>query len=126
MWIYGRSDFTISIMGANIYPEDIEQCVYADAELSKITRSFCQGIAEKNNNVKPAFYFEIMVDPSKNLELMFQKSITENLRKINLDYREAWRENKESLIPEIHLHKIGEGPFKMETGQIKQRRMLKL
>ncbi len=126
MWVYGRRDFTISIMGANIYPEDIEQCIYADAELSKITRSFCQCIAEKEDKkVRPAFYFEINVVPSKDLELKFQTSITTNLRKINLDYREAWNEYSETLQPEIHLYQVGEGPFKMEHGQIKQRRMLK-
>ena len=31
-WIYGRRDYTVSVMGANIYPEDIEQCLYADAD----------------------------------------------------------------------------------------------
>ena len=126
MWVYGRKDFTISIMGANIYPEDIEQCVYADAQLSEITRSFCQSIVEKEGSkVRPAFYFEISVAPSKDLELKFQTSILENLRKINLDFREAWNEYSETLLPEIHLYAIGEGPFKLENGQIKQRRMLK-
>jgi phenylacetate-coenzyme A ligase PaaK-like adenylate-forming protein len=37
-WVFGRRDFTISVMGANIYPEDLEQCVYADPELARITR----------------------------------------------------------------------------------------
>ena len=41
LWIYGRRDFTISVMGANIYPEDLEQCLYAEPELARITRSFC-------------------------------------------------------------------------------------
>ncbi|MCX6257152.1 MAG: phenylacetate--CoA ligase family protein [Bacteroidia bacterium] len=45
IWVYGRRDFTISIMGANIYPEDIEQCLYADLNLAKITRSFCLSIS---------------------------------------------------------------------------------
>src|SRR5712691_10900609 len=30
LWIYGRRDATISVMGANIYPEDIETIVYRD------------------------------------------------------------------------------------------------
>ena len=28
LWIHGRSDATISVMGANIYPEDIETIIY--------------------------------------------------------------------------------------------------
>jgi phenylacetate-CoA ligase len=126
IWVYGRRDFTISIMGANIYPEDIEQCIYADAELSKITCSFCQSIAEKEDSkVRPALYFEINTAPSKELELKFQASITGNLKKINMDYKEAWKEYSEVLLPEIHLYRTGEGPFKMENGQIKQKRLLK-
>jgi phenylacetate-CoA ligase len=126
MWIYGRKDFTISIMGANIYPEDIENCIYADPVLSHITRSFCQSVGEtKDRQVKPVFYFEITTPPTNELIQHFQNSITENLRTINLDYKSAWSEYKETLIPEIHLFLVGEGPFKMENSQIKQRRVLK-
>ncbi|MES2252346.1 MAG: hypothetical protein V4482_01505 [Pseudomonadota bacterium] len=126
MWVYGRKDFTISIMGANIYPEDIEQCVYADPFLREITRSFCQSTMEtKESAIRPVFYFEINVTPTEELKLKFQTTITENLRRINLDYKAAWNEHKDVLLPEIHLYPIGEGPFKMENGQIKQRRMLK-
>ncbi|RZI45724.1 phenylacetate--CoA ligase family protein [Candidatus Finniella inopinata] len=125
MWIYGRSDFTISVMGANIYPEDIEQIIYSDASLSEITRSFCQGIVHKeDHSVRPAFYFEITVPSTKELGLKFQRSITENLCRINADFREAWAEYHETLIPEIHLYQMGEGPFKMRPGQIKQKRVL--
>ncbi len=28
LWVYGRKDSTLSVMGANIYPEDIEQALY--------------------------------------------------------------------------------------------------
>jgi len=47
LWIYGRKDSTISIMGANIYPEDIEQCLYAEPDLARVTRSFCIGLHEE-------------------------------------------------------------------------------
>ena len=41
LWIYGRKDSTVSVMGANIYPEDLEQALYDEAELAGITHSFC-------------------------------------------------------------------------------------
>ena len=34
LWIHGRRDATISVMGANIYPEDIETVLYRDPELA--------------------------------------------------------------------------------------------
>src|SRR5258708_11559579 len=32
LWIHGRRDATISVMGSNIYPEDIESPLYRDPE----------------------------------------------------------------------------------------------
>lgn len=126
MWIYGRKDFTISVMGANIYPEDLEQCIYADKELSKITKSFCQSLSEgENSEVRPAFYFEILIEPNDNLKKHFADSILKNLIEINADFREAWHEYPDTLVPEIHLFREGEGPFKFDAGKIKQARILK-
>jgi phenylacetate-CoA ligase len=126
LWIYGRRDSTISIMGANIYPEDIEQCLYADKELAKITRSFCQAVFEgKNAEVRPAFYFEIAVEPTEELKRKFASSILQKLIQLNADFREAWHEYPETLKPEICLFPIGEGPFKADQSKIKQTRIVK-
>ena len=126
VWVFGRSDFTISIMGANIYPEDIDRCVYQHKKIAEITRSFCQGVAEDGKgNVRPAFYFEIEIAPTKALAEEFRHAMIEGLRNLNADFAEAWGEYKETLIPEIHLHRIGEGPFMRKQGEIKQKRMLK-
>ncbi|MCX6291495.1 MAG: phenylacetate--CoA ligase family protein [Bacteroidetes bacterium] len=126
MWIYGRRDFTISIMGANIYPEDIEQCLYSDKELAKITRSFCQAVSEgENAAVRPAFYFEITETPTEELKKKFAESILQKLIILNADFREAWHEYAETLKPEIHLFPIGDGPFKNDQNKIKQTRVIK-
>ncbi len=126
IWIYGRKDFTISIMGANIYPEDLEQCIYADKELSKITKSFCQSLSESENaEVRPAFYFEIIIEPNDYLKKRFADSILQNLLELNADFREAWHEYPDTLVPEIHLFREGEGPFKSDEGKIKQTRIIK-
>jgi phenylacetate-CoA ligase len=126
LWVYGRRDFTISIMGANIYPEDIEQCLYADKELAEITRSFCQAVLEvKDAEVRPAFYFEIIVKPTKELKKKFEKSILQKLILLNADFREAWHEYPETLKPEIYLFPVGGGPFKVNQNKIKQARFIK-
>ncbi len=126
LWIYGRRDFTISIMGANIYPEDIEQCLYADEDLAKITRSFCQAVVEgEKAQVRPAFYFEISEIPSEELKKKFADSIVQKLIHLNADFREAWHEYADTLKPEIHLFPFGEGPFKMDENKIKQARVIK-
>ncbi len=126
LWIYGRRDFTISVMGANIYPEDLEQCLYAEPELARITRSFCQSLSEtQSGGVRPCFFFEIEVEPNHDLAQRFSESILHHLLKLNADFRAAWYEYPETLVPEVQLYRLGQGPFKGEPGQIKQTRLLK-
>ena len=126
LWVYGRRDFTISIMGANIYPEDIEQSLYTDMDLAHITRSFCQSLLESpEGEVRPCFHFEITEKPSEDLTQRFSHSILKHLREINADFRKAWEEHPKTMIPEIRLHNLGEGPFKTDSERIKQIRKVK-
>jgi phenylacetate-CoA ligase len=123
--IYGRRDYTISVMGANIYPEDIEQCLYDDTELAEITNSFCLSLAEgPDGSVRPRFLFEVTEEPNAALARRFADSIVPRLVALNADFREAWSEYPETLIPEIQLHRVGEGPFAGDQGKIKQARLL--
>ncbi len=126
MWIFGRRDFTISVMGANIYPEDLEQCVYADEGLSRITRSFTQTLVETAGaGVRPGFYFEVTVEPDEALVKKFSESILAHLIKVNADFAEAWHEYPETLVPEVKLFRVGEGPFQADASKIKQSRLLR-
>lgn len=126
LWIYGRSDFTISVMGANIYPEDLEHCIYNDPKLRKITRSFCQSLKERpDQSVQPSFFFEIEGIPSEQLTNYYRDSILKTLLQMNADFREAWHEYSETLTPEVQLFSVGQGPFAMKPGQIKQVRLIK-
>lgn len=126
VWIFGRRDYTISVMGANIYPEDLEQAIYADPELARLTRSFCQSLSESpQGEVRPCFYLEIDQEPSDELARRFSDRILKYLLEVNADFRKAWQEYPETMEPEIHLHRLGEGPFEADAARIKQVRWLK-
>jgi len=125
LWVYGRRDSTISVMGANIYPEDLEQCLYAEPELARITRSFCLSLSEQGARVRPRFLFEIETEPTEGLRQRFASATVRHLAALNADFREALHEYPETLQPEIILHRIGEGPFAANAGRIKQARLLK-
>lgn len=127
MWIYGRKDSTISVMGANIYPEDLEAALYANPELAQVTRSFCMSLDEQANaEVRPKFEFEIVrADILGGLEDEFKKKITSHLIALNKDFAEAWHEHKETLEPVVVLWPEGAGPFKQNEGRIKQVRITK-
>lgn len=125
LWIYGRRDHTVSVMGANIYPEDIEQCLYQDTELARITSSFCLSLAEgPNGAVRPRFLFEVLEEPTAELACRFSESIVPRLVALNADFREGWREYPDTLVPDIQLYRRGEGPFAADQGKIKQTRFL--
>lgn len=125
LWIYGRRDHTISVMGANIYPEDIEQCLYQDTSLAELTNSFCLSVAESpNGDVRPRFLFEVSREPDAALARRFAESILPSLVALNADFREAWHEYPDTLVPDIQLHRLGEGPFARDAGRIKQSRFL--
>jgi len=125
-WVYGRRDHTVSVMGANIYPEDIEQCLYADAALSKITHSFCLALDENGGaDVHPKVIFELDIAPTPELVPAYREAMVKGLIALNADFRAAWQEYPEALTPVIELHPRGTGPFAADAGRIKQARLLK-
>lgn len=131
MWIYGRKDSTISVMGANIYPEDLEAALYANPDLARVTRSFSMSLLEKGAEVRPLFDFEIVGLDSMSqqdrtrLHDESQMKILEHLRKLNRDFAEAWHEHPDTLMPVIGLYAPGTGPFAQNAGRIKQVRITK-
>ena len=125
-WVYGRRDYTVSVMGAIIYPEDIEHCLYADAALSKITHSFCLALEETAGaDVHPKFIFETDVAPTADLTAAYREAMLKGLITLNADFRAGWQEYPEALTPIIELHPRGTGPFAADAGRIKQARLLK-
>ena len=125
VWVYGRRDSTISVMGANIYPEDLEHCLYAEPELARITRSFCLSLSEKGAQVRPCFHFEVEGEPTEELVSRFSYAMVARLADLNADFREALHEYADALQPEIRLYPCGQGPFAANSGRIKQVRLLK-
>lgn len=127
LWVYGRKDSTVSVMGANIYPEDIEQCLYDDPALAQVTHSFCLALHEgPTGAVQPCFAFEILGEITPQLQARFEAHIVTRLTSINADFREAMKEFAASATPMIALHAVGSGPFAYDAGRIKQTRAIKL
>ena len=46
LWVHGRRDATISVMGANIYPEDVEAVLYRDPEVATRLHSFLLSVVD--------------------------------------------------------------------------------
>jgi phenylacetate-CoA ligase len=125
LWVYGRKDATISVMGANIYPEDIEQCLYAEPDLARVTNSFLLSPEDGDDgSVRPAFSFEVRGEITPAIQAAFEQRIVARLRALNADYREASQEFAAATTPRIHLFPLGSGPFAADNARIKQTRLL--
>jgi phenylacetate-CoA ligase len=129
LWIYGRRDATISVMGANIYPEDIETIIYKDGLLAGRLHSFCLSVVtDSSATPRPCFALELNGEVpddarwSERLAAQFQAGLAD----LNLDYRAALGEFPAAMIPIIELYPRGEGPFKADAGRIKQRRIAQI
>jgi phenylacetate-CoA ligase len=127
VWVYGRKDSTVSVMGANIYPEDVEQALYDEPELAAQTHSFCLSLSEgEHGAVRPCFSFEIRGDVSDALRAEFAARIPERIRLLNADFRTAVAEHADSVRPVVELYRLGEGPFAVDSAKIKQTRIIKV
>jgi len=126
LWVFGRKDSTVSVMGANIYPEDLESALYADRELAQCVRSFCMSLAEdEHGGVRPRFEFEVIdKEITDVLKTEYQESILKHLIGLNKDFAEAYHEHPDSLVPIINLWNEGQGPFARNSGRIKQVRIV--
>jgi phenylacetate-CoA ligase len=126
LWVYGRKDHTISVMGANIYPEDLEQCLYGEPELAALTRSYCMGLSEgPDAEVRPSFAFEVDGPRDGAQAQRFAEAMLRGLTRLNADFRAALAEHPATLQPKVRLFGPGEGPFAEQQGRIKQIRLLK-
>jgi phenylacetate-CoA ligase len=127
LWINGRRDATISVMGANIYPEDIETLVYRDAALVPRLHSFLLSVTDDERGVpRPTVALELAdldgVDEEWRAGMADQ--LRDGLTSLNIDYRTSIAEFPDAMRPIVTTYGLGEGPFAADATRIKQRRIV--
>jgi phenylacetate-CoA ligase len=125
VWVFGRKDSTVSVMGANVYPEDIEQSLYAIPALASVTRSYCLGVVDLPDGLRRAVAsFEVTAEITDELAARFDEAVFEGIHRRSPDFREAYKNRPDLVRPLIQLHGPGDGPFADGDWRIKQRRLL--
>lgn len=127
VWIHGRSDATISVMGANIYPEDIETVLYRSPELARRIHSFMLAVtADATGTPRPLVSLELSVldgvDDAWRARAV--ALLRDGLVGLNIDYRSSIIEFPGAMEPIVETHPIGGGPFVADAHRIKQRRVV--
>jgi phenylacetate-CoA ligase len=126
IWIFGRSDATISVMGANIYPEDVEATIYREPEVAAVVRSFQLAVLQDSSHTpRPGVLLEldegVSVDDAWRAERAAY--IRDGVAALSRDYRTSLDEYPEAMLPLVQTYAQGTGPFSADQGRIKQRRI---
>jgi phenylacetate-CoA ligase len=127
VWIHGRRDATISVMGANIYPEDVETVVYRDRDLAPRLHSFLLSVTvDESGTPRPSIALELTdldgVDDAWRERAADR--FRDGLLALNIDYRTSVAEFPAAMRPIVETHGRGEGPFEADAARIKQRRII--
>lgn len=114
-YVFGRSDGTVSIVGANIFPENI-QAVLSEAgdqdvltfRLSvKTDLSYTQQLA-----IALEHHAERLTEAeTAALETHYHALLVRGLTKLNQDFKDAFEDNPEVADPLVTIHARGSGPF---------------
>ena len=126
LWIHGRRDATISVMGANIYPEDIEAVLYRDPIVAPRMHSFMLSVIDDADGTpRPSVALELSdldgVDDA--WRAAAAERLRDGLESLNVDYRSSLGEFPAAMLPIVSTHPIGGGPFAADAGRITQRRI---
>ncbi|MFN0071994.1 MAG: phenylacetate--CoA ligase family protein [Chloroflexota bacterium] len=121
LYIFGRKDFTISVMGCNIYPQDIEAAIYSVPDVAVHVRSFLLSVIESiPGETRPLVSIQLeAAEPNPYLEDRVATVIWSWLLERNHDFQEAVREYPELMRPVVQLHRTGTGPFVGSEQRIK-------
>jgi phenylacetate-CoA ligase len=126
LWIHGRKDATISVMGSNIYPEDIETVLYRDPLVSGRMHSFMLSVADDEGGTpRPAVALEFtdVVGIDDAWRTAAAERLRDGLEALNIDYRSSLGEFPAAMLPIVSIYALGSGPFAGDAHRIKQRRM---
>jgi phenylacetate-CoA ligase len=128
LWIHGRRDATISVMGSNIYPEDIEAIVYRDDAIRPRLHSFLLSIvADDAGTPRPGIALEL--SDLEGVDDAWRAAAADRLRQglhdLNIDYRTSVAEFPAAMQPIVSTYGLGDGPFAADATRIKQRRIVR-
>jgi phenylacetate-CoA ligase len=128
LWIHGRSDATISVMGANIYPEDIETIIYRDPQLARQLNSFLLSVrTDEGGTPRPGIAIELIEGVTADDAWIAEQvdRFRDGLYGLNIDYRTSVAEFGEAMLPIVDVWRHGTGVFAADAERIKQRRIVR-
>ena len=124
MWVHGRSDATISYMGANIYPEDVEQALFEEGSIADRIGAFALELRDIGDGaVRPLVHVELKRRDGNDAAVanLIRRDVVARLEHNSRDFRAAVAENPSTADFLVELHDPGQGPFAENSRRIKRR-----
>jgi phenylacetate-CoA ligase len=114
VYLFGRADFTVSLYGVKIYPENIKSALE-----SKFLNNICSGKFimsteyRKNQDQYLSINIELLkgIKPTKKLLEKITRVLVNKLRKVNLEYNRLFEAIGPKAIPQITLSMYGESKY---------------
>ena len=128
LFLYGRTDSTVSYMGANIYPQDVEYGLYADTARAAIIDSFCLSSVE-TEQLETRIAINVQLEDGADLNesevtMMsdaIRKDVIDHLAGVNRDFATSLDEDRSTADIRVALFKYGTGPFASQGNSIKNK-----
>jgi phenylacetate-CoA ligase len=115
--VFGRKDSTISYMGANLYPQDVEYGLYASPMAAEIER-FSLSLAELPGlESRPVVNIELRpgadlgADGAARLAATCRDGVLAHLTRVSRDFAESLSEDPTAADLQVRVFSHGEGPF---------------
>ena len=116
--LYGRKDATISYMGANIYPLDVENGLYGDQRWAPHIESFRTELVEATDlETRPVIHVELRADAAlthterTTMSAALAEGVVAHLASVSRDFRESLEEDASAGEITVRLHEHRTGPF---------------
>jgi len=123
LYLFGRSDSTVSYMGANIYPGDVESAIFQSAADHERFGAFCVEMMATGHahEERPCVHLEALrpLDEASVREELRTRLVT-HLSQVNRDFRTALSEDTTAGDIRVMFHEPGTGPFAANSSRIKR------
>ena len=127
LFLYGRKDSTVSFMGANIYPQDVEYGLYEDNPRAGEIEGFMLTLEESADlDARPVVNVAtregVHLDDAGKQELgaACEQGIVAHLSKVSRDFRQSVEEDPSATQIAVRIHDYGTGPFEGGQSKIKK------
>jgi phenylacetate-CoA ligase len=113
--MFGRKDSTISYMGANLYPQDVEYGLYAGNPMAAEIARFSLSLAELPGlESRPVVNIELRPEADLGADgaARCRDGVLAHLTRVSRDFAESLSEDPAAADLQVRVFAHGEGPFR--------------